>query len=303
MPRSAISHDRTFCGSTPSTGASVVIAVGSSIGSTTRHPFTSASAVRVKPAKFRQPATDLFRSGGKMLTERDRKANLRSDIRLTMLEALHHRERQSPFRRGQPRPQTLRKLGPDCQEAHAARAGHPLARRAVDGGRADRAVQVTQRLCGIDHQRQVQIAADVRERDQWLGQTAVAGQRGEVYDGGRVVGQLRGGGVDVEPAVAVGGQRTHVEAVRGHDGQVRPVLAGQTGHRAFTRPAAEQGVEGVVGAGGEDHVVAAEAGQHGYGGATRIEDGRGGLGGYVPADLSFVTGVLRGCVDDGEALP
>ena len=113
----------------------------------------------------------------------------------------------------------------------------------------------------------------------------------------------KGGGTYSASAVAAGGQRTHVEAVRGHDGQIRPVLAGQTGHRAFTRPAAEQGVEGVVGAGAEDHVVAAEAGQHGYGGATRIEDGRGGLGGYVPADLSFVTGVLRGCVDDGEALP
>jgi hypothetical protein len=47
IPRSAISHDRTFCGSAPSSRVSVVIAVGSSIGSTTRQPAASASAVRV----------------------------------------------------------------------------------------------------------------------------------------------------------------------------------------------------------------------------------------------------------------
>lgn len=46
IPRSAISQDSTF-GSAPSTAANVVIAVGSSTGSTTRHPATSASAVRV----------------------------------------------------------------------------------------------------------------------------------------------------------------------------------------------------------------------------------------------------------------
>ena len=91
MPRSAISHARTFCGSAPSTGANVVIAVGSSSGSTTRQPLTSASAVAGHPADLGQPVADLLRPGGQMLTERNRIAHARSDIRLAVFEALHHR--------------------------------------------------------------------------------------------------------------------------------------------------------------------------------------------------------------------
>ncbi len=124
-----------------------------------------------------------------------------------------------------------------------------------------------------------------------------------MYEGGWVVGQLPGGVVDDESAVTVGRQCADLKSVRGHDRKVRAVLARQAGDGALARPAAEQDVERIVGAGGEDDVVAGHPGQRADGCASRIEDGRGGLGGDIPADLGFVSGMLGGGVDDGEALP
>ena len=131
----------------------------------------------------------------------------------------------------------------------------------------------------------------------------MAGQRGEVHERGRVVGQAPGGVVDGEPTEIVGGQRADLESVGGHDRQVGAVLAGQTGDGAFAGPAAEQDVECVVGAGGEDDVGAAQAGECADGGAARVEHRSGGLRGDVPADLCFMPGVLCCRVDDRKALP
>ena len=99
------------------------------------------------------------------------------------------------------------------------------------------------------------------------------------------------------------GSALHLESVGGHDGQVRAVFTGQAGDGAFTGPAAEQDVERVVGAGGEDDVGPRHPGQRGDGRAAGVEHRRGGLGGDVSADLGFVPGVLGGRVDDREALP
>jgi len=110
--------------------------------------------------------------------------------------------------------------------------------------------------CGVDHQRHVKAAAHLGDGRGRLDHAAVTGQRREVHQGRRVGGQHSGRLVDDQPAVAVGRQRAHVEAVRGHYRQVGAVLAGQAGHGAAARPAAEQQVQGVGGPGGEDDVGA-----------------------------------------------
>jgi len=105
--------------------------------------------------------------------------------------------------------------------------------------------------CGVDHQRHVKAAAHLGDGGARLDHAAVTGQRREVHQGRRVGGQHSGRLVDDQPAVAVGRQRAHVEAVRGHYRQVGAVLAGQAGHGAAARPAAEQQVQGVGGPGGK----------------------------------------------------
>ena len=100
--------------------------------------------------------------------------------------------------------------------------------------------------CGVDHQRHVKAAAHLGDGRGRLDHAAVTGQRREVHQGRRVGGQHSGRLVDDQPAVAVGRQRAHVEAVRGHYRQVGAVLAGQAGHGAAARPAAEQQAQGVA---------------------------------------------------------
>ena len=86
--------------------------------------------------------------------------------------------------------------------------------------------------CGVDHQRHAKAAAHLGDGRGRLDHAAVTGQRREVHQGRRVGGQHSGRLVDDQPAVAVGRQRAHVEAVRGHYRQVGAVLAGQAGHGA-----------------------------------------------------------------------
>ena len=76
-----------------------------------------------------------------------------------------------------------------------------------------------------------------------------------------------------------------------------PYSPGRQAMRALAAPVAEQDVEGVVGAGGEDDVVGGEPGQRADGGPARVEHRRGGLGGDVAADLGFVPGVRGRGVD------
>ena len=45
----------------------------------------------------------------------------------TVLQPFHHRQRQIPLRRRQPRPKPFRQRGLDREYAHAPRAGDPLA--------------------------------------------------------------------------------------------------------------------------------------------------------------------------------
>ena len=117
MPRSAISQARTRCGSAPSVAARVVIEVGSSTGSTTRHPSTSASVVAGQPAQLGQPGANVLGTSSQMFAERDRKANACSDIGFTVLQPFHHRQRQVPLRRRQPRPKPFRQRGLDREYA------------------------------------------------------------------------------------------------------------------------------------------------------------------------------------------
>ena len=157
--------------------------------------------------------------------------------------------------------------------------------------------------CGVDHQRHAKAAAHLGDGRGRLDHAAVTGQRREVHQGRRVGGQHSGRLVDDQPAVAVGRQRAHVEAVRGHYRQVGAVLAGQAGHGAAAPPAAEQQVQGVGGPGGEDDVGAVRPDQRGNHGTSRVEHRRCGLGGHIAADLGVVPGVLGGGVDDSKALP
>jgi hypothetical protein len=121
IPRSAISHDRTFCGSAPSSGVNVVMAVGSPTGSTTRQPATSASAVRVAWPSSASRAR--IRSGpAARCSPSDRIPHARSDIGVAVLQPLQHGQRQIPVRRRQPRSQPLRQRGPDREDTDAARA-------------------------------------------------------------------------------------------------------------------------------------------------------------------------------------
>jgi len=145
--------------------------------------------------------------------------------------------------------------------------------------------------CGVDHQRHVKAAAHLGDGRGRLDHAAVTGQRREVHQGRRVGGQHSGRLVDDQPAVAVGRQRAHVEAVRGHYRQVGAVLAGQAGHGAAARPAAEQQVQGVGGPGGEDDVGAVRPDQRGNHGTSRVEHRCCGLGGHISADL----GSCRAC--------
>ena len=147
-------------------------------------------------------------------------------------------------------------------------------------------------------------AAHLGELAGRLDDAAVAGQRGQVHQPRRIrrPGRVAASSTASRPSPSTG-SAPHLEAVRRHHRQVRAVLAGQTGHGARPRPAAQQQVERVVGAGGVDDVGGRHPGQRRDRGAARVEHGRGGLRGDIAADLGLVPGVLGGGVDDREALP
>ena len=70
---------------------------------------------------------------------------------------------------------------------------------------------MAQRLRRVDHQVEIQVSAYIGQRRHGLCDAAVAGQCRQVHQRGTVGRQRAGRGVDVESAVTVGGQRTHVE--------------------------------------------------------------------------------------------
>jgi hypothetical protein len=144
IPRSAISHDRTFCGSAPSSGVNVVMAVGSPTGSTTRPAGHTGQRGAGRVAQLRQPRADPIRAGCQVFAERDRIPHARSDIGVAGLQPLQHGQRQIPVRRRQPGSQPLRQRGPDREDTDAARAGHPLARGRVDRIGAHHTVDVAE---------------------------------------------------------------------------------------------------------------------------------------------------------------
>ena len=81
--------------------------------------------------------------------------------------------------------------------------------------------------CGVDHQRHAKAAAHLGDGRGRLDHAAVTGQRREVHQGRRVGGQHSGHLVDDQPAVAVGRQRAHVEAVRGIIARLGPYSPGR----------------------------------------------------------------------------
>ncbi len=131
----------------------------------------------------------------------------------------------------------------------------------------------------------------------------MAGQRRQVHQLRRIDGQHRGGLVDRKASVPVDRHDPHVEVVRRDHREVRAVLTGQTCHGARPSPAAQQQVEGVVGAGGVDDVGGRHPGQRRDRGAACVEGGRGGRRGDITAHFGFVPGVLGGGVDDRRTLP
>ena len=144
IPRSAISHDRTFCGSAPSSGVNVVMGVGSPTGSTTRQPATSASAVRVawpssaSRARIRSgPAARCSPSATEYPT---RAATLASPFS-SRCNTVNGRSQSGGGSRGR---SPLRQRGPDREDTDAARAGHPLARGRVDRIGAHHTVDVAE---------------------------------------------------------------------------------------------------------------------------------------------------------------
>ena len=88
MPRSAISHARTRCGSAPAVAARVVIAVGFVDGLDDPPSVDAGQRGARQPAQLGQPGADVLRARRKVFTERHRKTNARSKIGLTVLQAL-----------------------------------------------------------------------------------------------------------------------------------------------------------------------------------------------------------------------
>ena len=239
MPRSAISHARTCCGSAPS--------VGRQRGDRGRlverldHPPALDVGQRGAghPAELGQPGADLLGPGGQVLPQRHRIAHARSDIGLAQFQALHHRNAAGP----------IPAAAAAAAAAARARDGSPARRR-----RAGRpSICVTSCRSRRRRPRSRGAPAPARRRPPAAGRGRGTPRRARPAAGRRRGGwpaavrctsaggsaaRRRGGVVDGEAAVVVDGQRADLEAVGGHDSQVRAVLAGQAGDGAFARPAA-----------------------------------------------------------------
>ena len=188
----------------------------------------------------RQPPTDPLRSGGQVLAQRQRIADAGSEIGLVQTETLHRRQGKVPLRGWQPTLQSLGHGRSHGEESDTPGPGHPLPRRGVDDVRTDRAVQVAERLSGVEHQRHTQRRTQRGDLGHRLGHATVAGHPGQVNHCRRVTFEVLRGVGDPHPAVPVDRKGADVEPVGRHHREVGTEFAGYARQDPRPRPAPQQ---------------------------------------------------------------
>ena len=232
----------------------------------------SARVARVVRPSSASPVADVLWTRGQVLAERDRKPDARAEIRLTRFQALHHRRRQVPLRRWQPRPQPLGQRRSDREHADAARARDPLSRRRVHRVGADRAVDVPERLRGVDHQRHAEARGTPRQARDPAARCrgGLPARSGAPVPAGRQRASRRLRRPSTRPRASTGSARTS-KPLAAITARLGPYSPGRQATVRWTGPAAQQQIQRVVGAGGVHDVGRRHPGQRGDGRAARVE--------------------------------
>ena len=213
---------------------------GARLARRTRRPAsrrTSASTVRVWPPTSAEPGLDVSRPRRDVLTERDRKTNVGSDVRLGVGQAAAWRcvGQQSGPGGEQPTPRgPAVHLRDDVYIASAPMSAQSRCAKAW-------AASTTRGMPSPRHTAAISAGG--------LHDAAVTAQHREVHQRRRVGGEAAGRGVEgrAGPSPSAG-SGADVKAVACHDHEIRAVLTGQAGDLLVARQIAQQYVERVVGA-------------------------------------------------------